>query len=361
MTIDSFFEDIDRGRDGRNWGYSLGLSKLEDLTDGLTKATYTLLFASSGVGKSSLALYSYIYRPIMEHLTDCKLKITLFALEMKKEMIYAKLLSTYVYEKYGVSLSMKEIFSRKKGYRLSDEHRAILEECKPWLEKVFRVLHVIDESMSANKFYKNVIKDLEEDGTFTDTEHHSGYVKNNPDMIHLFVVDHLNLAVPTGGRSKKEEIDLISNMAVGIRNRTEASFLMIMQSNRAVASMDRKKQGFNEPIKEDIKESGVPAEDAEIILALYDPNNDHLNTYKNWNIKLLGERFRAILCLKSRYGESNARVGCFYDGKVNYWEELPKEVIDYTPYLREGDVDNSISTDNVDNKDTNKRKFNYTL
>ena len=90
MIADELLEDITRGREGKNQGYSTGLSKLDYLTDGLTKGTYTLLFASSGVGKSSLALYSYMYRPIMEHLEDDKLKIVLFALEMKKKLIMMK-------------------------------------------------------------------------------------------------------------------------------------------------------------------------------------------------------------------------------------------------------------------------------
>ena len=55
-----------------------------------------------------------MYRPIMEHLEDDKLKIVLFALEMKKKLIMAKLLSTYIHEQYGIDLGLKEILSRKK-------------------------------------------------------------------------------------------------------------------------------------------------------------------------------------------------------------------------------------------------------
>ena len=38
---DPLLEEIDRGREGLNQGFSLGLPKLEDLTDGLTKSTDT--------------------------------------------------------------------------------------------------------------------------------------------------------------------------------------------------------------------------------------------------------------------------------------------------------------------------------
>ena len=45
--------------------------------------------------------------------------------------------------------------------------------------------------------------------------------------------------------------------------------------------------------------------------------------------------FRAILCLKSRYGESDAVDCCYFNGKINLWEELPKpnEIYDYSVYV----------------------------
>lgn len=58
-----------------------------------------------------------------------------------------------------------------------------------------------------------------------------------------------------------------------------------MQVNRAGSSMDRKRLGFNEPMIDDIKESGGPSEDSEIILALYNPQSDHLSTYREYDAK----------------------------------------------------------------------------
>ena len=110
MTIvDLLYSEIQDGLKGKNIGYSLGLPKLEDITDGLTRSTYTLLFAGSGIGKSSAMLFSYVYNPIIDHLLDGKLKIVLFSLEMKKTLVLAKLLSIYLFYKYNIRLSAKEI------------------------------------------------------------------------------------------------------------------------------------------------------------------------------------------------------------------------------------------------------------
>lgn len=51
MITESLIQAIDRGREGKEQGYSIGLPKLEQVIDGVTKGTYTLIAAESGVGK----------------------------------------------------------------------------------------------------------------------------------------------------------------------------------------------------------------------------------------------------------------------------------------------------------------------
>ena len=51
MIAESLLNVINAGRDGRNWGLSMGLPKLEGIIDGVTKSTYTLLFGPTSSGK----------------------------------------------------------------------------------------------------------------------------------------------------------------------------------------------------------------------------------------------------------------------------------------------------------------------
>ena len=146
MIIDEIFKQIDAGRSGENHGYSMGLPKLEGIIDGVTKETYTLILSNSGAGKSSFALYAYVYKPLMEHLDDDNYKVLFFALEMSEWSLYIKLLSIYIFEKYGIQLSFKEILSKKKEYILSDEH----------YELVFYQISAGDSGL--NELIKNVDK-----------------------------------------------------------------------------------------------------------------------------------------------------------------------------------------------------------
>lgn len=356
----SFFAEIDKGREGKNWGYSLGLSKLDDLTGGLTKGTYTLLFASSGTGKSSAALYSYVYSPLKEHLEDDKLNIVFIALEMKTEYILAKLLSLYLLDKYHIRVSAKEILSQSKDYTLPDDIYEKIQESKEWVDKVCKVLTIVDKAINSDSLYSLMLKKLEKEGKFDNEEDHTGYHPNNPDKVILFIIDHLGLIRTSNGRSKKQEIDRASSMMVSIRNRTNMSFLVIMQSNRAVANVERHKAGMSEAMIEDIKDSGSPSEDCEICLAVYNPAKDHKKSYRDWDVQALDGMCRSLICLKNRYGEANTIDFCYFDGKTGWFAELPKpnQIYDYSKYSNPLWCFNEDRNENVD---TQKETFKFKL
>ena len=65
--VDNLFEQIERGREGKNIGLSTGMPKMDSYTGGLQKSCYTLIFGLSGSGKSSFVLYTHIYRPLKDY------------------------------------------------------------------------------------------------------------------------------------------------------------------------------------------------------------------------------------------------------------------------------------------------------
>lgn len=334
MITNSLMHQITFGRDGKNWGFSMGLPKLEEVIDGVTQSAYTLVFSPTGSGKTSLVLYAYIFRPLMEHIDDDNFKVTYFSLEMSAEMLYAKLLSMYIFEKYHIELSTKELLSRKKNYRLSDEHYKIVQECLPWLHKVESIITVYDKSLSADSMYSILSKEIEKTGSFEKVGERKIYHPNNENLVHLVVIDHLSLARRTNGRTLKEEMDLISSYLVTLRNRCKISPVVIMQANRSSTSMDRRKEGLNNMRIDDTKDTGAPAQDSEIIISLFNPHREKLTSYRGYDIRALQQNFRVITVLKNRYGEADVEVGCAFYGKTSYFAELPKpdEIYDYGKY-----------------------------
>lgn len=374
MVTNSLIHQITLGREGKNWGYSMGLPKLEHIVDGVTQSTYTLVFSPTGSGKTSIALYSYIYKPLMEHLDDNKFKVIYYSLEMSAELLFAKLLSMYIFETYGIEISTKELLSKKKGYQLSDEYYQIVKECLPWLHKIEKIITIYDKALNAETLNVSLKEELTKRGTFT--EHEGGRVTYEPDVedsVVLVVIDHLSLVRRSNGRSLKDEMDLISSYLVTLRNRCKISPLVIMQANRNSSSMERRKEGMNNLTINDTKDTGAPAQDAEVIISLFNPFRERLNTYKGYDIKQLESNFRVITVLKNRYGESDVEIGCAFYGRVGLFAELPKpnEINDYNKYCNSNWLLNEMPTDRpiiedyeeepiIDNSNK-KQKLSFTI
>lgn len=331
MITETLLEAIDRGREGKSQGFSMGLPKLEQVIDGVNKGVYTLIGAESGIGKSSFMLYSYIYRPLMEHLDDKKFKISLFSLEMRADMIMAKLLSTYIFEKYNKHLSLKQLLSAQRGFILNDECYAIVKECIPWMQKVESLLTIYDKSASANSIYSHLLKELEQRGRFEETDKRKIYIPNDPDLVHIVVIDHIARIFASEGRTLKQEMDLASKYLYSLKNRCGISPVVIQQLNRGIQSMDRRREGMLTPSTADFKDTNSTIEDAEIVLAIFSPNRLKINNHRGYNIQQLKDKFRSIFVLKSRYGESDVEDFVYYDGCSNLWIEMPRatDIIDY--------------------------------
>lgn len=219
---------------------------------------------------------------------------------MNREMILAKLLSMYLFETYGVELSVKELLSRKRDYILSDDIYQLVLQSQDWMKKVESKLFIYDKGLNAEIMYAILMRQLEGLGKFDESENHKQYTPNNPDLLFLVVIDHMGLLRPAQGRSQKQEIDLASAYAVTLRNMCNVSFAMLSQVNRDASSTDRRKFGGNIMNYQlsDAKDSGGPTEDADIVLAIFNPNKQRLSSYNDYNIETLGDNFRSITVLK---------------------------------------------------------------
>lgn len=362
MISEKLLYEIDRGRLGLNHGISMKLPKLESIIDGVTRETYTLILSNSGAGKTSFALYAYVYRPLMEHLDD-DFKVLYFSLEMGEVALYIKLLSIYIFETYGIQLSFKKILSREKEYILSEEHYDLVKQCMPWVDKISKKLEIYDKKVSPKKVYAILKTRLEEMGTFSESETRLLYKPNNPNLIYNIVVDHIGLV------GTKPDIDLLSSYLLFFRDKCGVSPVVIQQANREQGNIERFKQGKSAFTIHDAKDSGNTVQDCNIMIALYNPHRDGLKTYKHYNIEYLNSYFRSIMVLKNRYGDCDVEVGVNFFGWINMFHELPKpdEIYDYERYTNPNYIleDNSSiveqELDDITELDDSNENFNFAL
>lgn len=352
---EKFFNLIEKGRDGFNVGLPIGLPKMEIYMDGLLPDVSYLVAAQSGVGKTTFTLYSFIYKPLMAYL-EGKAQIRdpywiMFNLEMTQEQIYAKLISMYIYDKFGIEITFKELFSRGEDTRLSDEHFEIVKSCEEFLDILDKRIIFHDDSLNAEKYQNTVLKDLEKFGTFTSN---GTFMPKNENQIICVIIDHMSLIRSKPGKSKKDEMDELSSNSVRLRNKYHISPVHVMQFNRNANNSERLRQGQQEPDVSDFKDSGAMYEDSQVVIALHSPVKFKQSSYRGYNIKKLGHNFMSCILLKSRFGISDVIDGLGYYGGCGIFKELPKseDIIDYDKYLNP-----DWTVDNTKKSDTKKVNF----
>lgn len=351
--FNNILTEVDRGRQGLNSGISMGLPKLEGIIDGVTQGTYTLIISSSGSGKSSFSLYSYVYRPLMEHLDDDDFKVLYISLEMSELSMFIKLLSIYIFETYGKKLSYKEILSKKRGYKLDEEGYQMILKCKDWIDKISSKIEFYDKNVSADSLYAILCSRLESCGKFTETETRKTYVPNNPNLTYVIVLDHIGLVRPKAGRTIKQEIDLVSSYLVTLREMCNISPVVIQQANREQANQARLQAGMTSFSMNDAKDSGNTVNDCSLMLAIYDPFKMSQKTHRGYKVDEIPGRFRTCQVLKNRFGECDVEVGLNFFGEINYFKELPTpdKIQNYSQYQEPDYILEELLLDKAQNEE----------
>lgn len=112
-----------------------------------------------------------------------------------------------------------------------------------------------------------------------------------------------------------------------------------------------------------LKESGTPAEDSNIVLAIFNPEREKLATYRGYKVaRGLEENLRSIICLKNRFGQSDLAIPTAFYGRCGIWSELPKpeEINDYEKY-KSPSRDNDIVIDKIEEKDDTLENFTFIM
>lgn len=329
-VVDRLYRMIAWGKSGKNIGLPMGMPRLERLIAGIQRKIYTVIAGGTGSGKTTLALYAYIYKPLMAMLGDPRLKIIYYSLEMTAEVLLAKLASMYIWEKYQVIMPFDTILSRTE--RISDEHYEILLEVREWLEKIQQHLIIYDKGMTCDGLYTHLRDYAEANGDFDEDETTETYKPNVDNQYTIVIVDHIGLLRRKTGQIKKEAIDAASNYLMYFRNKCAYSPVVLMQVNRGSSSMDRRNAEMQELQLDDLKDSGTPSEDADLVLALFNPFREKMTLYRGYKIKLIKEFIRGAIVLKNRYGDADKGVQLNFFGSVGLFRELP-------------DLENYIATD----------------
>lgn len=333
--LDSLYELIDDGRLGLNIGISTGIPKLDSLIAGVQRSTFYTIAGDTGSGKTSFCLYSLIYRPLKERLGDPTLRFVYYSLEMSKEMLLTKLLSIYLYENYGIELSYNQILSRSEV--LQDEYYSRVLEAREWLAKVMEHITIFDKTLTTSRLYAHLKSYAEKNGTFVENANGTAktYAPKVKNQYVIVILDHIWLMNTMTGQTKKDAADTAADYLITFRRRCNYTPVVLQQLNRQAGSMDRRNAELVMPELQDLKGTGGVAEASDVVIALFNPFRQKRSSWEGYNIDILRDKFRAIMILKSRFGEAEKAVPVNFFGNVNIFMEMPpsediRDIMKYT-------------------------------
>lgn len=345
---------INDGIAGKNLGLSTGSPKLNYILGGLQYGRYDLVGGTTGSSKTAFVDNFYILKPWFllrearkAGLTTRSMKVLYWSLEIRRAHKLAKWLAWVIFQKHRILIDSRYILTMladdellQKNRMSTEMYNLIIKELDIF-DEMEQDIHIIEGGITPKGIYKQV-KDYADNHGKTETipvmdkaghllynEHN--YIPNNKEELFLGIIDHYGLMRANEDKgNKKGTIDLTSSFFVSLRNQHNYSFVGVSQFNRELADVTRQRFKELTPQLEDFKDTGNSSEDAETVIALFNPIVYNMDKYSDYNIKTMGAKFRGVSILKNRNGTAPIRLGYHFEGACGAYRELPRG-LDMTP------------------------------
>lgn len=319
-----------------------GYDRLSPYLPGLQKGNYSIVTASSGVGKSKFAKILYVLRPyefVKAHPEmGIKFNTFYFCLEESKESFIHSLMCYKLMADYGLRIPVKHL----KSYTsiLTDEMAQKVREMHVFFEEFEESVRIIDDTNNPFGIYKTVMTYLEANGSWTyrniktgDTERvvKDAWTPKHPDHYIQCVVDHISLI-----HREKDQLNLheaigklSSDYLLTLRDKHNCVITVVQQQSAAKEQQQFTHKGQSiesklEPSLDGLADNKLTGRDANEVIGLFAPDRYEIQNHRGYDITRLEDNYRGLMVLKQRDGEANIRAGLFFDGASNVWEELTK-------------------------------------
>jgi hypothetical protein len=353
LLFDRYRAEIERGEQGLNQGLLTSLQLFNQIICGIQKKTYYLIGAEIKTGKTAfvdqlfvLDAYEFCRR------TKKKMRLFYYSLEIDGISKIAKWNAVKMFRDRGIITSTSESFS-KGGHKITHNLKQSLLGSEAYFEEMFDMIHIKDEGINPTGVWMDIKGYCEANGKFEERVKvikgkeikQRTYIPNDPDEHIIFIIDHVGLMKREHSKdgkllTVKENIDKLSEYCVWLRNTYYVSPVVISQFNRELSDIDRQRFKELRPLISDFKNTGNPSEDANCIIALFNPAKYNISTYGDgkYNIAKLGGRFRSAHILENRDGDAGMLIGLNFLGECGLFRHFPMR-----QELLEVDYQNALS------------------
>ncbi len=332
MSFEDLKREVQAGLDGRNNGIPMGFDRLNKYI-GIRKSMYTLVGGLTGSGKTSFVDDAYVLNPfdwyISQKTPGLKLRIIYRSMERSRTYKYAKWVSRKMFLDQGIIVPVPKLLGWT-GKMTSDEHDLFLMY-EDYMEQIKDVITIIDGPDNPISIAKHLKEHALSNGTIEQVDQYNKvYIPNNENELTIVIIDHIGLLKPTKDfPTKKQSIDKMSDELRYARDMYGYTPVIVSQFNRDISNPLRIKNGDVEPQLEDFAESSQTQNDADVVLALFDPMRYKVADPSGYDLNKLKDEFgakyfRSLRLIKNSYGEDDVRIGLGFLGQVGMFKELPK-------------------------------------
>lgn len=334
MSFDLLKAEVEKGLEGKNGGIPMGFDRLSQYV-GIRKGLFYLVGGLTGSGKTTFVDDAFVLNPydwsISEEGRKSGIKIRFWYRSMERSTTYkfAKWVSRKIFIDQGIVIPVNRLlgWTQKMTH---DEHDLFL--CyEDYMKELQENIIIFPGAENPVGIAKDLKKYALTKGTIEEVdEYNKVYVPDDPNEITIVVIDHIGLLKTTKDQpTKKEAIDKMSSELQYARDFYGFSPVVVSQFNRSISNPMRIKNGDVEPQLEDFAESSSTQNDADVIMALFDPLRYNVPDVSGYNLDKLRDEygnkyFRSLRVIKNTYGADDLRVGLAFFGQIGMFKELKK-------------------------------------
>lgn len=333
MMFEQLNNEVELGLSDRNNGIPMGFNRLNRYI-GIRKSMYFLVGGLTGSGKTSFIDDAFVLNPYDWYITqkEPKLKLRIVYRSMERSRTYklAKWVSRKIFIDQGIIITVPKLLGWTEKMT-KDEHDLFLSY-KDYIDQMSEVITIIDGPENAVGIAKELKAHALQHGRIEQIdEYNKVYVPDNENEITIVVLDHIGLLKTTKDQpTKKEAIDKMSDELRYARDFYGYTPVAVSQFNRSISNPMRIRNGDVEPQLEDFAESSSTQNDADVVLALFDPMRYKVEDPSGYDLDKLKDEygakyFRSLRLIKNSYGEDDIRIGLGFLGQIGMFKELPKK------------------------------------
>lgn len=318
------------------------LPRFSNYIPGIQRAAYYGITGVPSSGKTQLTDTLFLYHALdYAHYSKIEVEIVYFSFEISKERKIIKGISKKLFEKYGSKFSSNYIDSIKESLPESVLEKVL--STKDYFKGLEKYVTFYDQPLTPTQIFKVMEDKARENGEFVyeikETISPSGektrikllkeYKPHNPDKYIIFITDHIGLIMPEKGQTLHQALSAYSSNNIYCRNSFGFTIVNVHQQALEGSIEQFTSKGDNivsklEPQLATLGDNRTLSRDYDIVLGLFSPYKYEVEYYRGYKTKHFGDNCRFISILKNRDGSPDYHVGFYFDGMINYFEELPR-------------------------------------